>query len=277
MSLVYRRHPTNIGADRNYLAIVENASGTFCWLMGSDDAIAKGGLLRVLEASRNWRDHAGFSVNFATYDSDLRDPVESRKPVALDADTVIQGAGAIFTTFIGYWGYLAAHVVRRDLWNHVCATGEQHNFLNAYVHVYIMGRMAQEEPSWGYVAQKCVMWRSGNDSFLMGSNWLRRMRLDVVGYHQITDALFGESSMTGRRARDEIADRHILAQYRSAKARGRASLGEGAKIITQYYWKSPVYWKRLLPWIIAPSLILRPLFGIYLDRRAKRLKAKTVA
>lgn len=273
LRLTYHRHPENLGADRNFLAVVEKASGVFCWLMGDDDAIGQGGLLRVLEAARNWSGAAGFSVNYAVYDSDLRRKLERRDPVALDRDTLVTGAEAIYTTFIGHWGLMCSHVVRRDVWNQVCATGDQLGFLNAYVHVYVMARMAQDVPRWGYVAQSCAMWRSGNDSFLLGRTWLGRMKLDVFAYHQFAVALFGEGSSTERMARNEIAGTHILDQFRSAKARGRPALAEAAALITRYYWKSPTYWTRILPWILVPSPIVRPLFRVYLRRREARLAA----
>ena len=37
INLVYSRNEKNLGADANYLKAVEIASGTYCWLLGSDD------------------------------------------------------------------------------------------------------------------------------------------------------------------------------------------------------------------------------------------------
>ena len=48
--LVYRRNPTNIGGDRNFLACVAHARGDYVWLLGDDDLLASGGLARVLHA-----------------------------------------------------------------------------------------------------------------------------------------------------------------------------------------------------------------------------------
>jgi len=37
--IVYNRNDKNIGADRNFLKVVEMANGEYCWWLGSDDAL----------------------------------------------------------------------------------------------------------------------------------------------------------------------------------------------------------------------------------------------
>ena len=41
--LVFLKQTENIGADRNYNAAIAASSGTFSWLMGSDDRVEAGG------------------------------------------------------------------------------------------------------------------------------------------------------------------------------------------------------------------------------------------
>ena len=47
-NLVYFRWDENNGADRNFIKVVELASGEYCWLMGSDDLIEDGSINYVL-------------------------------------------------------------------------------------------------------------------------------------------------------------------------------------------------------------------------------------
>lgn len=247
-------HPVNIGPDRNFLSVVEAATGEFCWLMGSDDRIEPGGIARVMSAIDQWLGIAGFSVNMAAYDAQFLTPLPVGKAVDLDQDDVITQSDAAILTFMRHFGYLSAHVVRRSLWNEVCATGEPRQFLNAYVHVLIMGRMIQKVPCWGYVHQRCVGWRSGNDSF-MADGWFNRMRIDVVGYSQIADAFWGHGSSGSRRMRSQIAQTHVVRHFSYAKTHGASpqSLRDSKRLFGTYLRDTPAYWTHLTPWMLVPQ------------------------
>jgi glycosyltransferase involved in cell wall biosynthesis len=45
-----RRHPANIGGDRNFLSCVERARGEYVWLLGDDELLAPGALAAVVKA-----------------------------------------------------------------------------------------------------------------------------------------------------------------------------------------------------------------------------------
>ena len=47
--LVYVQQEINKGADANFMNVVSNASGEYCWLLGSDDVMKAGALRKVLE------------------------------------------------------------------------------------------------------------------------------------------------------------------------------------------------------------------------------------
>jgi len=47
-NFIYTRRETNGGAERNFLAVVEAASGEYCWIFGDDDVLQPGGVARVL-------------------------------------------------------------------------------------------------------------------------------------------------------------------------------------------------------------------------------------
>lgn len=253
LDISYVRQAQNVGPDRNFLAVVEAAQGRFCWLMGSDDVLEEGGLLHVLRALGEW-DVAGLSVNYARRSFDLADLSAVRPPVSFDADLVVEGREAVYRGFVGHWGYLSGHVVRRDLWQAVVATGEPLRFLNAYVHILVMGRMIERLPRWGYVHHVCVGWRGRNDSFVTRDH-VERMMIDVVGYRDITRHLFGIGSRTAAEVNSAIAGTHILVHYRIAKVfyHSGTSLRQAALTLTREYWRTPAYWRRLLPWILIPA------------------------
>lgn len=272
LNITYLRQTENIGPDRNFLAVVAAASGQFCWLMGSDDILEEGGLLRVLQALRKW-DVAGLSVNYVRRSFDLTSRRSVRPAVRHRQDLVITGREQIYRDFVGHWGYLSAHIVRRDLWQTVAHSGEPLSFLNAYVHVFIMAKMIEQQPSWGYLHDICVGWRGRNDSFVTHDH-VTRMMIDIHGYRDITHALFGRNSATTTAVSNSIAGTHILVHYQIAKVfytSGR-TLRQAAGVLTKEYWRTPAYWTKLLPWIVIPAPILHYSWIGY-QRIRKRLDA----
>ncbi len=270
--LVYRRHPENLGPDRNFLAVVDAATGQFCWLMGSDDKIEDGSLNRVLDATDEWRDAAGFSVNMAVYDSTLtvRGPAPNLLPIS--KDELVEGAGTIFARFGLYQGYLSGQVVRRDLWREVCDEGEQIAFLNVFVHLFVIGRMVQKVPRWGAIHQRCCGWRSGNDSFL-GDGWVRRLQIDVEGFNSIAVALFGEHSDTVRTMRRRLIATYHHLQFRSAKLRRPSGkeFADASSLLARTYWRHPEFWLLIAPWIVTPGFLTRGMYRFY-SRHLKSLR-----
>lgn len=263
LTLTYVRQPENIGPDRNFLAVVSSAGGNFCWLMGSDDVIEDGGLERVMRAAAEWN-VAGFSVNYHKRSFDLRETNAIRPPVRYREDIVVDGRELIYRDFVGHWGYLSGQVIRRDLWDAVCATGEQLQFLNAYVHVLVMGRMIERLPRWGYIHAICVGWRGRNDSFVTGDH-VRRMMIDVVGYRGITEHLFGRNSAITAAVMNEVAATHVLVHYRIAKVfnHSSATLRQAADTLRREYWRYPAFWTKLLPWMVIPAPLLHGIWKGY--------------
>lgn len=251
--LTYLRQTENIGPDRNFLAVVAAAHGQFCWLMGSDDILEQGGLLRVMQALRQWN-VAGLSVNYVRRSFDLADRRSVRPAVRFRNDIVVTGRDEIYRDFVGHWGYLSAHIIRRNLWQAVVESGEPLSFLNAYVHIFIMAKMIEQHPSWGYLHDICVGWRGRNDSFVTHDH-VSRMMIDVRGYRDITHHLFGRNSRTTAAVTNTIAGTHVLVHYQIAKVfftSGR-TLRQAAGVLTKEYWRTPAYWSKLLPWIVMPA------------------------
>ena len=272
--LVYLRQRENIGADRNYLAAIAGSSGTFSWLMGSDDRIEAGGLLRVLQAAERFGDLAGFTVGVKGYDRQFADEIRITHSTEIPDNTIISGPENIFATFIERFGLISAQIVRRELWQAVCEEEDLEPYFNAYVHLFVIGKMIQRNPGWGYVARDCVGWRSGNDSFLK-DGWLQRMTLDVVGYDQCTAGAFGQDAQVRRVVRDRVARSHVYRHYFHAKTHdaSRESLREGARLIRRHFRGTSAYRTILLPLILVPTSWLRLARQVYRRLRGQEARA----
>lgn len=77
MPLKYFRNDTNIGADRNFDSCVRNASGQFCWFIGSDDVMVDGSLGIILKKISENQDVDVFLVNKSDYDISLKEKKKS--------------------------------------------------------------------------------------------------------------------------------------------------------------------------------------------------------
>ncbi|MBC7281924.1 glycosyltransferase family 2 protein [Hoeflea sp.] len=259
--LVYSRADENMGADRNFLKVVELASGDFCWLMGSDDILEPGSIAEIEKNCRANPDIAGLSLNRNAYTFGLDERIYER-PVAggeLPGNTKIEGPDRIFCLLGEYFGYLSGQVVYRELWSQVVSAENVEEYFNAYVHIYIIGRMVQIRPAWFYVAAPCVGWRSANDSFLAEGGNFKRMAIDVVGYEKIARGLFGTRSQTYHRINRTVAAVHVRYALLGAKLNDvEASFFRRAvPLLVGNYWRYPSFWARTAPLFLVPSRVVR--------------------
>lgn len=259
--LVYHRQLENIGADRNYLAAVAYASGRFCWLMGSDDVVEAGGVARLIELVLEHDDVAGISIDRHVRSFDLATITPEQALGDFPKQTMLTGSNTVFERMGWWFGYLSAQVIRRDLWDEVVRTKPVQDYYNAYVHVYVIAEMLKICPNWLVVPERLVGWRAENDSFLSSGRYAR-LKLDVVGFEQITRGTFGENSRTFRAMRDTIATRHLRLNVMVARAGddwGREIRRKTRRLAFRHYWRSPPFWLRTVPLLLAPDFLVLPL------------------
>jgi len=260
LSLVYYRAVSNMGADRNFLKVVELATGDFCWLMGSDDILEPGSVAEIVRHCRAHDHIAGLSVNRNAYNYTMTARIFER-PVAggqINGDCLLKTPDDIFVKLGEYFGYLSGQVIRRDLWNRVIADFDVTPYFNAYVHIYIIGEMLRYEPCWFYVSKPCVGWRSDNDSFL-SSGEFKRMRIDVIGYEKISRGLFGAGNPTYRHVNSTVASVHVRYAILGAKLKGLPSsfYRQAIPLLLHSYWRYPAFWIHTAPLLLIPTSLMR--------------------
>lgn len=270
----------NQGADKNYLRVIELAKGDYCWLMGSDDALLPGavdGVLRQLDAYPNI---SGMSVNHLGMSPDFQEALLST--ISDTKFTVPQH----FTKFssaavaIGdYWGYLSGQIVHRMEWGRALVSNDTALFYNAYVHVYIIMKMLQDNGEWLYDPVPRVAYRSGNDSFLE-KGALQRMMIDVRGYAQLYGYFFSNDEVTWRKCMNKIAVGYVAIHLRTAKINGsrQSFFSLARKMITPFYRRLPQFWVKTFPMFFIPGsawILIRKLYRvIYKDRSFSKHQGK---
>jgi abequosyltransferase len=191
--IVSVRQPVNRGPDANYLEVVRHARAEFCWLMGSDDHPAPGGVAEVLAAlgddvdvlltdrRRMSRDMGTLLAVDRFLDAEPGATFDCARPGELER--FLRSAHFIGSLF----SYLSAIVVRRSLWDRQPPRDE---FIgSAYVHVARIFDMLRDGGRLSYLASPVVLCRSDNDSFQATLGALGRLLLDF-NYVPIARAVF---------------------------------------------------------------------------------------
>lgn len=200
--IVYFRWQHNMGADRNYLKVVEMASGEYCWLFGSDDVMMPGALRRVLAEIETQPD-------IVLYERAESDRELAREPISIrwtaiqddyDFDSIRERDRYLHYlsschSFGGLFSYLSVIVFRRSCWNQI--EGKDRFAGSAYVHVHILLEILKRGAVFHYRTAVVVLCRTGNDSFLSEQSLVgnyRRIQLDIDGYLKISSYVFGFDS-----------------------------------------------------------------------------------
>lgn len=115
--LRYIVQPENLGPDRNFDAVVTEARGEYCWLLGSDDVVQPGGVRSLLAALRSCQTDI---VQFGYVQGDLHlHPQHSaappagpvpRSPQGLASHLAAQPNMSLLFTFISTYAF------RRSVW-----------------------------------------------------------------------------------------------------------------------------------------------------------------
>ncbi len=192
LNIVYKRNPTNIGPDRNYIKAVEIASGDYAWILGSDDKINDFSLEDVLMQIEEG--HVLYLSNRQNYSLDFMKDMgkESFFKKEMTEDKVISLSGAdgwsqyfnLCTELGGVCSYLSSFFFKRDMF---LSVKDYEDYIgSAYVHVYIIfkGLMTSDFPTIKILRRPIVRCRLGNDSFLV--NGYQRIMLDFRGYVQLS-------------------------------------------------------------------------------------------
>lgn len=271
----YFRRERNVGVDADILKMVELAEGEYCWLLSDDDRVMPKAVELVRSRLAEYPGVAGMSLNYIAFDHEMRFRVRE-VPAAggarLHADHLFRSAEEAFSVLGVHYGYLSAQVVNRALWNEVVSSEDLTPYFNAWLMVYIIGHMLSRNPRWLYVHDRCVAYRSGNDSFIARVGTYKRQLITHVAYADILAALFGANSKTYRAVFLTLIRDRMGRSLAMLKA-GGASLALQWQLFALYarqYWSYPQYWLRVAPIFLVPNFVARMVRRAYFKRRARQ-------
>lgn len=275
--IVYKKNEKNLGADANYLKVVEMASGEYCWYLGSDDRFEPAAIARVLETIQRHPDidififsRNDYSFDFSTKISPLPSPLLAEFSYSYEFTDTREAVGRIVYAL----GYLSILVFRKQAWD-VIAGHEQ--FLgSAYVHVYKLLAMMKDGSRAMFVPEAVVGWRAGNDSFGEELKIFGRIKIDVEGFDRIGASVFGDFSMEHRAIVNCILQvqgkqlvYHLKYSSPTALLQWRVFW-----LYLCHYWRFWRFWLRILPLLMVPASFMdfsRKLFRWFIPKKVPEL------
>jgi glycosyltransferase involved in cell wall biosynthesis len=276
--VAYSRFEENRGFALNLLEAVEMASGTFCWLFSSDDALIDGGLRRVLDVLERQPDLTGATLRPVTYDLDARRPgARPLWPQPLPSPpeddhrwtsvvTAVAGCGL-------YMGILPSQVVRRDLWLRAAEAqrAEGLDEVPLFPHLAVIYRMVADRPVWAWHGTPAYHLRVGPpNSVAARARSLTAYHLDTteetVG---ISRRIFGR----GRAHRALVAavlravfNPVALAFYKAVPGQTLHEDVRLARGAVRWFWSFPQFWLLSVPVLLVPhgvvAAVARPARGL---------------
>jgi abequosyltransferase len=193
--LVYFRWPKNMGADRNYLKVIEIASGEYCWFMGSDDKLVSGAVDKVIGCLGNERDiilceRIECDVNMVQKEKrKLLSGICQNKEFNFNNDDDFATYAFHAENLAAFFSYLSCIIFIRSKWLQIRCDDRMIGSLYSHVYMLLMYCNTFPKNVLLYLPQPLVLCRGYNDSFLSG-NVAQRTLLDLNGYELIAKLLF---------------------------------------------------------------------------------------
>lgn len=184
----YNVSEVNVGPDKNFLKAAALASGTYVWMIGSDDQIEDGGIASTLARLESKRDvylqdriKCSFNMEPIARESFWFDDVK------VEWDFSRDGLSDYFTkckSLGGLGSYLSSIIIRKDAWDRIqCPDKYLGSF---YSHSYKVLSCLSDGGSLAIVKNSPVMYRGGNDHFLQ-EGLCKRTLIDFQGFGLIAE------------------------------------------------------------------------------------------
>ena len=129
----------NVGFDRNLQKVVSMASGEYCWLVGSDDALTPGAVSHILDLIGIYKP-SGILASAIICDAELVPipEIPATKPVLIEkipSDKIIPRIGI-------YLGFFSLQIVQRRLWVEAASDDGWRNTAKNWSQYYMMLKIA---------------------------------------------------------------------------------------------------------------------------------------
>ncbi len=268
--LKWHQWEENVGFDRNLMKVVAIASGEYCWLVGSDDALTPGAVAHILDLIDTYRP-SGILPSATICDADLI-PVQETAPIKPASFEKIS-SNEIISRIGVYLGFFSLQIVQRHLWIQAASDeGWQKtakNWSQYYMMLKITANLAVD--GWLRDPTRVILYRSSSFTD----------QIDAVGsvHTKIAKDLTASMEAITATVPPNILDafmndlmqfevRRDMFFWNNSNPSWRNRIGMlslGSRILGKYYW----WWIKMVPIIIMPrSGVIAIRFAV---RKAKRV------
>lgn len=191
--ITYHINEVNIGADKNFLKVIEIAKGKYCWWLGSDDQLEDNSLDRILSVLQE-RHSNFYLLSQNCYDKNMKKRFECGNHILPKSTDGFLELDDLLTDSILQLGYISVLIVKRL--DFIKQTPLEQKYIGScYIHTYKIMYELNNGKKIYFIKKPSVKWRSGNDSFLENLKFYERAKLDIEGYTSIASEIFGKNSL----------------------------------------------------------------------------------
>lgn len=268
--VVSRRFEENAGFRRNLLQAVDAAAGRHCWLLGSDDLIAPGGIARVLAVLAEQPELTGITVDQIGVGADLvPDPLDPRggrdDPAMLPPEgrTLYRDAHEAISELGLLHDFISTQIVHRERWRAAVTRIGEDGLARGrdFPHLPIIIDMIEHDPCWRWLPEPLLVHRMGRETLgAFGKNLSDHALLCITQRHAIWAERLGTRTplfrSLARRSWARQAGPLAIVHFKSQPdhtARLTLRLLTG---LTPRFWFLPGFWLLTLPVLLAPMPLL---------------------
>jgi abequosyltransferase len=271
----YARNAENLGYERNMVKAIELAAGEYCWLLGSDDAIAPGGVATVLESLNTYPNLGGLTGRNVDFSLDMAQQLSDGSPLLyrLRQTTLFENAEKCWTEMGPYFSLFSGQILNRRVVMEVIQEGEWERFCGQLnLQFYLAGCTLKKLPRWLFIYPVCVHRRTGN--LTIREDEPAPVPESVVGDlesataygEKVARALFGTESPAYHSSLRTSAAYAFAPTVAAAKLAGRLQAASTVSLLglgLRYYARYPIFWTKAVPILLAPGSVVRPLRAAY--------------
>ena len=191
-NIVYHKNTENIGADRNFLKVIEIANGKYCWWLGSDDALETNILKNLLSIVTNTQNDF-YLLTQNCYDITLTRRQKCNQHELLNKKDGVLNINDLMNKSIYLLGFLSVLIVKKDIFIQKMPLDEKY-IGSMYIHTYKILYAINNGSTMYFIREPMIKWRADNDSFLEDLKVYGRIKIDINGYSSIASDVFGNYS-----------------------------------------------------------------------------------
>jgi abequosyltransferase len=267
--VVYHRNARDLGLVPNLFKSIEMASGTFCWLLGSDDEIVEGGIAQTLDLLRRHGDVAGVTLNRVQVDhlDRTRTSVDPADELPDDPDRmhVYDSPAAIFANVGLSQDYMSTQILNRRVWQEALreTSEEELAYTGDLAHLLVLGKMVNRHPRWIWFPDRLVCNTTGNAALdqELGYRYARYQLTIMEGRARVWRTLFGDRSDIYKRVMRKAYLRTTRPLSLVAiKLAPTHTLQDDVALVTglpRYFYWLPRFWAVTFPLLLVPHHVLK--------------------